>query len=444
MSSLETQKETAFAYGGGSNGTRDKLSRLNPLPQIDNHIVFYEYIVVNDADVPQPALALDERGHFVDRTYTLPDGWRVLNHKYFVDDEMMEESLTTFIKHFHSPFDDVQEAARCAREAKPRTKYFGKTADEILQIWQDRRVRGQQLHEYLELFYNDCHDPNDTRARDRSFAHFLAYQEEVVKKNDLVPFRTELRNFDVYDDDDLVVGGGGGGRAASEPVRRRRNKRKLMCGTADMIYIRRQDIGHADRGLNVVVFDWKFLNKMWTTGREGVNMFAPFDDMPDCNLYHYYVQLNGYRYMLEKRTPLFVTDMYVVDFGEDNAAYQMYQVPDMQVKIRIAIQMRREQHLREFLQQRKWSFEKAMVDAKYLAKNLPVEEGVVGAATPKRLRETAESLLVSLSAIREFDDDLEPLIGELRTKQRRTLHKAVDGTIQTNIADFFLPSKQKK
>jgi len=424
MSSAKVNTAANFSRGGGSDGTMDKLRRMNRLPQIDDHIKFYENVVVDERGVPREEIALDSHGEFVDAAYELPEGWRKLNHKYFVDGEMMEESLTSFIHHFHAPFDDIKESTRLAREAKPGSKYFGKTRDEILQVWAERRWRGQDMHAYLEAFYNDCHDPNDARAKDPSFAHFLRFHQEFVIGNDLVPFRTELRNFDFYEYSST-------GLAATRQSFR---KHKLLCGTADMLYIRRVDIGHPERGCNVILVDWKFLNKMWTQGFGGAKMYAPFQDLDDCNLCHYQVQLNGYWYMAERQTPLVVTEAYIADFGEDNPIYMLYPVCNLQKEIRVAIQMRREEHLRTTLLRRE-SVLHELLDEVVLQR----QADELSANAEKRLR-------AKINEIWKVDLDALPFIEELRGKQRRTLHAECEESekLQTNIADFFAPKKRAK
>lgn len=365
-SDLPFSAEEIELYGGGTGGSRDKLRKANPLPQIDKRIVFYDYVVVDADGRPHPEIEIDLRGKIVDKEYRLPQNWKIANHKYFVDGVQMRESLTSFIKRFHDEFDEDAQSVRLANTAKPDSIYYEKTAEQIKQMWEDNRINGTLMHEYLELFYNDLYDPGDARRHNPSFLHFLDFQREFVIANDLVPFRTELRNFDQS------------GCATQDE----------LCGTADMLYMRRSDVGDLERGCNVIIVDWKFLNKMYTSGfRDAttgqIRMCAPpFDDQPDVNLFHYHIQLNGYRYMLERRTPLIVTAMYVVDFGANNARYQIYEVPDMQAKFYTAVSVRKEQMLEGYLVKTKRALEETREDLDRANKKLRTIEDAFAAATP--------------------------------------------------------------
>lgn len=390
-------EEEIKTFGGGSGGSINKLRKQNPLPQIDKRIVFYDYVVIDENGKPQPEIEIDVRGKIVDKSYCLPPNWKIANHKYFVDGVQMRESLTSFIKRFHDEFDEEAHSNRLANEAKFGSIYYEKSAEQIKQMWEDNRVNGTLMHEYLELFYNDAHDPTDERRNNPSFLHFVQFQREFVIANDLVPFRTELRNFDQT------------GCATHDE----------LCGTADMLYMRRADIGDIERGCNVIVIDWKFLNKMYTTGfkENGVTKMciAPFDALPDVNLYHYYIQLNGYRYLLERRTPLIVTDMYVADFGANNARYQLYQVPDLQAKFYTAVSVRKEQLLEGYIVKMKRTFDETKEELSRANKKIKVLEESFVSATP--------------------------LIEELM-KQRRTANRQnFADKSQTLIKEFFAPKK---
>lgn len=163
-------------------------------------------------------------------------------------------------------------------------------------------------------------------------------------------------------------------------------------------------------------------------------MYAPFQDLDDCNLCHYQVQLNGYWYMAERQTPLVVTEAYIADFGEDNPIYMLYPVCNLQKEIRVAIQMRREEHLRTTLLRRE-SVLHELLDEVVLQR----QADELSANAEKRLR-------AKINEIWKVDLDALPFIEELRGKQRRTLHAECEESekLQTNIADFFAPKKRAK
>jgi len=410
--------EQIRVYGGGTGGNRELLKKRNPIPQIDDRIEFYDYAVLDKDDKLHRNVEFDVYGKFVDKDYKLPSGWRVVSHKYFVDGIMMRESMTTFIKRFHRDFDDQAKALELSLNAKPGSEYYGKTKEEILQMWIDNRVNGTMMHEYLELFYNDMFDENDARVKNRSFEHFMQFHEEFVIKNDLVRFRTELRNFDQS------------GTATVDE----------LVGTADMIYQRRADVGHPERGNNVIIVDWKFIKKMYKDvfyddkTREPKMCFAPYDNFPDVNLYHYYIQLMGYCYMLERRTKLRVTDMYVADFGERNAVYQLYEVPRLFEKFECAVSVRNQQILRAYITKTKRTISELCDDCTEFEK----EEGNIQEDADLPLQ-YMERIAKKAKILKQLHASSAPLVETLIREQKVEQRTEFADTSQTRIDEFFSP-----
>ena len=397
-------------FGGGKGGSIDKLRKKNPIPSIDKRIKFYDYVVVDDEDKLHPEIQLNVRGKIVDKSFILPDDWKILNHKYFVDGIQMRESLTTWISRFHPEFDEESQSLRCSQTTDPNNKYFGMSQDAVKMKWEDNRVNGTRMHEYIERFYNDMFDETDERYKNPAFARFLKYQREFVINNGLVPFRTELRNFDVADC----------------------AMRDQMCGTADMIYMRQADIGHSERGKNVVVVDWKFLGEMplQTFGRF---CHAPFEDLPDTKLYHYYIQLNGYRRMAQLRG-LVVTEMIIVDFGSLEskiATYQIYQVPDLQEKIATALRVRHEEMVQHYVSKRKRLTEETLSDLQRLGRDY---EGCLD-----YLDDDVKLIVKKVKQMASLEEGFEPIFTAMLHKSQRETRKNFDKPQQTRINEFLVP-----
>lgn len=398
---LPFTEEEIKKFGGGTGGSIDKLRKKNPLPTVDSRIKFYDYVVVDENEKLHPEYAIDVHGKLIDKTFKLPEGWKIINHKYFVDGIQMRESLTTWIGRFHSEFDEEERSLHCSKTKDPTSKYFGKSQQDIKQMWHDNRVNGTLMHEYIERFYNDMFDASDKRYRNPAFARFLKYQREFVIQNKLVPFRSELRNFDVAD---CAI-------------------RDQMCGSADMIYIREEDIGHKERGKNVVIVDYKFLGEMPT---QTFNKFcyAPFEDMPDTKLYHYYIQLNGYRRMAEIRG-LKVTEMFVVDFGSLESkiqTYQIYQVPDLQEKVATALELRHEDMVQSYVSKRKRLTEEVLEDLQRDSESA----------------EILENISKKVKTMKYLEEGFQPIFVAMLHKVQRQTRKKFDQPTQSRINEFFV------
>ena len=410
---LPFTEEEIKKFGGGKGGSRDKLRLKNPLPAIDKRIKFYDYVVLDENERPHPEIAFDVRGKFVDKTYELPKDWRVVNHKYFVDDIMLRESLTSFIKRYHSEFDEEAQSLRCSQTNNPNSLYFGMSQEKVKQFWEDNRVNGTLMHEYIELFYNDMFDETDQRYKNPAFARFLKYQREFVIANRLIPFRTELRNFDVAD---CAV-------------------RDQMCGSADMIYIREEDVGHKERGKNVVIVDYKFLGEMplETYGRF---CYAPFENMPDTKLYHYHIQLNGYQYMAERRTPLKVTNMLIVDFGAIHSkidTYKIYEVPNLQDKIVTALKVRHEELIQNYVSKRKRETEEVFEEIESLRKD---------ASETTEVSERLDKIAKKVKHLKYIEDGIQPIFHAMLRDRQKETRKGFDKPAQTRIQEFLVPTSK--
>ena len=105
--------------------------------------------------------------------------------------------------------------------------------------------------------------------------------------DDLVPYRSE---WEVY----------------SEPHK--------LAGSIDMIYYRKSDGKY-------VIYDWK-RSKGIKTDNSFENGYGPLSHLPNCNYWHYTLQLNVYKWFLETYYGLEIGDLYIVIFHPDNTNYQ--------------------------------------------------------------------------------------------------------------------------
>ena len=64
-----------------------------------------------------------------------------------------------------------------------------------------------------------------------------------------------------------------------------------------------------DKDGNLIIFDWKRSKEIRSDGREP--MKYPLQNLPDCNYFHYALQLNVYKYMLESEYGFNVAGMYL-------------------------------------------------------------------------------------------------------------------------------------
>jgi len=200
-------------------------------------------------------------------------------HIYFLYGDSTDiVSCTTFIHGFFRPFIEAETAEHCARKLyPPDSEYYGKTPAEIRELWRLARELGTEMHYQIERHLNS--EPYLANCKELHMFH-----EFERHHPHLVIWRTEMRIWDAE---------------------------LRICGSIDAIY---EDV------LNPGYFyiaDWKRTNDIRFEGycryqrtvtggrdhRAGCTAFGPVPetaDLQDCNFIHYCLQLNLYRYILEK------------------------------------------------------------------------------------------------------------------------------------------------
>ena len=269
-------------------------------------------------------------------------------HRYTVDSMVHRNSMTSFVHAFFEEFNERVSIARITgslrRAVDPSYRYFMKDAWEIAEEWRvnrtDASFRGTCMHAAIEYAYNGLqHElfaddtPQLAAELGVEYAMFRRFHaEHIVAERRLRPFRTELRVCDPSYE---------------------------LAGSVDMLYREARD-GASPFELHM--YDWK-RSKQLRYEAFGTNDMGrgPVHALPNCNVSHYYLQLNGYRYLIERNTPYRVRSMYLAVFHPTHATlesrreraardgvpldgvppYLLVRVPDMQREVRAMCELRR-------------------------------------------------------------------------------------------------------
>jgi hypothetical protein len=91
-----------------------------------------------------------------------------------------------------------------------------------------------------------------------------------------------------------------------------------LAGSIDMVFYRKSDDSY-------VIYDWKRSKEIkrendWETG------YGPVSHLPNCNYWHYTLQLNVYRWFLETFYGLKISDMYLIILHPDNTNYKRFRL----------------------------------------------------------------------------------------------------------------------
>lgn len=228
-------------------------------------------------------------------------------HIYTVNGEVgTYKSATTYIHEHFTPFNSAQVIQRIVNSRKmsdPTYKYYGKTKEEILYMWSQTSVDGTALHYDIECYMNDAPRINTSIE----YQYFLDFVRDYPH---LKPYRTE---WCVWHED----------------VR--------ISGSIDMVF------ENPDGTLQI--YDWKRTGDLGKGVRTPTSINPCIGHVPDSKYWHYALQLNLYRRILQEKYGKVVTNLVLVRIHPDNVpkTYERVEVPFMDAEIEALFEYRRHQ-----------------------------------------------------------------------------------------------------
>ena len=222
-------------------------------------------------------------------------------HKYYVNGSCKGNiSCTGFVHEFFKHFDPKETIAKMRRGPKwSSSKYFGMTDEQIIKEWNDNGKQassaGTAMHLAIEQFLHGAPEEIDPAVKETAeWRYFMKFWKECG--HDLEPYRSE---WEVFTD-------------SLEPVA---GERKIkLCGSIDMVFRRKSDG-------KFVIYDWKRSKEIKSENPFSTGL-APLDHLPDTNYWHYTLQLNVYKWILETYYGVEVADLYLVILHPDNPSYR--------------------------------------------------------------------------------------------------------------------------
>lgn len=238
---------------------------------------------------------------YLDRKNPHPRDQRIVfvdePHKYFIDGNCEYIMSVTALKGaFFPKFDDKKVASSILNGKtfqktchRPSHKYHGcTTVSDILERWSLWRDQGTALHRTIELCENQM--PYSVDPCNQSC--FQQYQVLFSDPNWVrwTVFRVE---YSVFDEETLIAG--------------------------QIDYL-----GLMDPKGKVVIIDWKrsaSIPDCFWRGSEATYGYGACQEVKNLKYYHYCLQLNLYKYMLEKHYGLYVSQMFLVQMHPNRAKY---------------------------------------------------------------------------------------------------------------------------
>jgi hypothetical protein len=238
-------------------------------------------------------------------------------HKYTIlsDPDSKYTSVTTW-NHHHFPKFDADQVIQNMMKGKnwgPSNKYWGKTPEQIKAQWsangQEVSGAGTNMHYQIECFMNNPDLTKGYTHKDLLEHYYLnikdrvetdtpewTYFLEFVKATpELKPYRTEWL---IYD----------------EEIK--------LAGSIDMVY--------ENPDGTLMIYDWKRSKDITkTNGWNKSAITECIQHLPDTNFWHYSLQLNTYKTILETKYGKKVTQLYLVKLHPLNPkkSYELLKVP---------------------------------------------------------------------------------------------------------------------
>ena len=235
-----------------------------------------------------------------------------LSHIYTIngDNHKKYTSVTSWNHSHFAHFDaDAIITKMMASKTWDKNQYYGKTRAEIKAGWEKNRdeaaCAGTKMHYDIECYYNN----ENNEHNENNSIEYKYFKEFVEASSHLKPYRTEWM---IYDEE------------------------LLLAGSIDMVY--------ENPDGTLMIYDWKRSKEIKKT--DSFMKYALTEcisHLPDTNYWHYTLQLNTYKAILESKYGKKVIKLCLVCLHPNNKnnSFQIIPVPDIQEDIKNLFNLRR-------------------------------------------------------------------------------------------------------
>ena len=223
-------------------------------------------------------------------------------HIYTVRGSTDNTSVTKFCHSQFKPFNAHETIQRMMASPNwPKNKYFGKTEKEIALEWKkqgcEAAVKGTKMHKMIEDYYQlgQFKEPIEC-----SESEVTLFKEFLKKNSHLKPYRAEWMIWD-------------------EELR--------LAGSIDMVF--------KNHDGDLVIYDWKRCKNIKKTAYgNAFSRTSCISHIPDSNYWHYALQLNVYKAILEKNYDVEIKGMALVQLHPEQTVYKIFHLPDLQSEVK--------------------------------------------------------------------------------------------------------------
>lgn len=253
------------------------------------------------------------------------------DHKYIIDLEpdVKYTSVTSWIHEHFEKFDSDKIINKMMSGIgwKEGHKYWGMTPEQIKSKWNNNKDAvsgaGTDLHFEIECFNNDKRFLFEYTNKELVEIYMADFKNKLPEKplewqyfinfikdhSHLKPYRTEWTVF---------------------------NEDIKISGSIDMVY------ENPDGTLSI--YDWKRSKNITRINQFNKFALPPYIcHLPDSNFWHYALQLNTYKYILETKYDKIIKDIYLVRLHPEaeEKNYELIQLPILTTEIRDMLEERK-------------------------------------------------------------------------------------------------------
>tara|TARA_X000000368_G_C23026340_1_gene710378 strand:+ start:222 stop:989 length:768 start_codon:yes stop_codon:yes gene_type:complete len=251
-----------------------------------------------------PTYLAEKNAHIRDSHIKFDEG----PHIYHIDGDSNFTSVTTW-NHSHFEKFNSEAIIKNMMNGKnwKKSKYYGMTAEQIKTQWSENGKKaseaGTKMHYDIECFYNNMKIENPSIE----YEYFLRFHKQ---HSNLEAYRTEWM---IYD------------------------KELKLAGSIDMIF--------KNKDGSLSIYDWKRCKNIKKDNPWQSAKTECIEHLPDTNFWHYSLQLNTYKAMLERKYDVKVKDLYLVCLHPENKSntYEKIKVPILKKEIKSLFELRKSQ-----------------------------------------------------------------------------------------------------
>lgn len=250
-----------------------------------------------------------------------------IGHKYYIGDKRTEISCTEAVHLFFQEADKHQMVTSKMSSVAYRQRKCaeaGMSYDEILEYWSklgdESRDFGTEMHSIIEFLLNcrilkneDSFELKGVRVS-KEISMFETFYKDFCIKSSFRPYRTEWL---IYDEKIGFAGSIDALFVSKDNLPNLKNIKR--CDN---------DFRETNKKNKYWLLDWKRSKAIYTSSRSQYGKYCKVPDskIPNCNYYHYTLQLNIYRRIIESYG-LEISGMMLVIIHPNNSEYQAMTVP---------------------------------------------------------------------------------------------------------------------